>query len=189
MQQSQLARSFEGLTSPFFPAKFTQLWGRMDVANRRSATPCLALPNTKSLVAISSCSASRCSTTLQMSEQKPGCFSHSNTRKKSKAYPSSSFCARLSPPARALTFRSSSCGSLRWSGCSVSEWIPHSSTATSTKASQAVKRSATKSCRWRFSNQRLQFSTKPTPALTLMPCASLPPEFAKFEMIVQRWAS
>ena len=26
-------------------------------------------------------------------------------------------------------------------------------------------------------------------ALTSMPCASLPPEFAKFEMIVQRWAS
>jgi Fe-S cluster assembly ATP-binding protein len=43
-----------------------------------------------------------------------------------------------------------------------------------------AKRSATKSCRWQFLNQKLPFLTKPTLVSTLTHCASLLPAFAKF---------
>ena len=119
-----------GLNLTVLPGEVHAIMGPNDVANRRSATPCSAHPNMKSLAVISSCLASRCSTTLQMSEQKPGCFSRFSTRRKSKACPSSSFYVRHSQPARASTFRSLSCdlssdGVMRdWNGFLIRRPLP-----------------------------------------------------------------
>ena len=52
--------------------------------------------------------------------------------------------------------------------------LARSSTATSTRASAAARRSATRSCRWRSSNPSSRSSTRPTPASTSTRCASSP---------------
>ena len=52
--------------------------------------------------------------------------------------------------------------------------LRRSPTATSTRASPAARRSATRSCRWRSSSPSWRSSTRPTPASTSTPCGSSP---------------
>jgi hypothetical protein len=82
----------------------------------------------------------------------------------------STSCARRCRPARASTCRCSSCACRSWSGWSASTWTRPSPTATSTRASPAARRSATRSCRWPSSSPRWPSSTRPTPASTSTPC-------------------
>ena len=83
---------------------------------------------------------------------------------------SSTSCARRCRPARASTCRCSSCAWRSWSGWSGSTWTRPSPTATSTRASPAARRSATRSCRWPSSSPSSPSSTRPTPASTSTPC-------------------
>ena len=59
----------------------------------------------------------------------------------------------------------------RWSG---SRWTRRSPSATSTRASPAVRRSGTRSCSSSCSSRRSRSSTRPTPASTSTRCASSP---------------
>ena len=67
--------------------------------------------------------------------------------------------------------------------------LARSSTATSTRASPAARRSATRSCRWPSSSRSWRSSTRPTPASTSTPCASSPRASARSAPTARRWAS
>ena len=164
---STAARSCAACPSRSAPASSTPSWARTAPGSRRWPTRCSATRSTRSPPAGSSWRA-RTSPPCPPTSGPPGaCSSASSTPKRSPASRSSTSCARRWRAARASrTSRSSRCACRSWTGASGSAWTTASRSGTSTRASPAARRSATRCSRWRCSRPTSPCSTRPTPGST-----------------------
>jgi peroxiredoxin family protein len=161
-------------TSPSAPARSTPSWAPTARASPRSPAPCSAAPSTRSPSGTIRFKGDDITDWPTDVRAKAGMFL---AFQYPQEIPGVSVIQFLR---QALSARKGIDLSVLELRLAIMEWMerlgmdPPSPTATSTRASRAARRSATRSCRWRSSSPSSPSSTRPTPASTSTPCASWP---------------